>query len=80
MEIKASFVFVYTFIQIQTMILKLLTLSSMVGLAAAENCQEFACTGVLSADNGGGASAQTVSKQYALYILLIETSIHIYFF
>ena len=62
------------------MILKLLTLSSIVGLAAAENCQEFACTGVLSADNGGGASAQTVSNQYALYILLIETSIHFHFF
>ena len=50
------------------MILKLLTLSSIVGLAVAENCEDFDCTGVLHADNGGGASAQTVSRQYALYI------------
>ena len=50
------------------MILKLLTLSSIVGLAAAERCEDFDCTAVLHADNGGGASAQTVSKQYVLYI------------
>ena len=62
------------------MILKLLTLSSIVGLAAAENCEDFNCIGVLHADNGGGASAQTVSKQYALYIKMIETSIHFHFF
>ena len=48
------------------MILKLLTLSSIVGLAAAEKCEDFSCTDVLHADNGGSASYQTVSKQYAL--------------
>ena len=39
---------------------RLLTLVSALGLAAAENCEDFDCTSVLSA-NGGGASAQTVS-------------------
>ena len=41
--------------------LKLLTLVSALGLAAAEDCGDFDCTGVLSAANGGGASAQAVS-------------------
>ena len=61
------------------MILKLLTLSSIVGLAAAENCNDiFSCTDVLQADNGGGASAQTVSKQ--ICIVEHNVDIHIYFF
>lgn len=55
------------------MILKLLTLSSIVGLAAAERCEDFDCTAVLHADNGGGASAQTVSKLYLLDLVLIAT-------
>ena len=59
------------------MILKLLTLSSIVGLAAAENCNDFSCTDVLQADNGGSASYQTVSKQYALLNIV---DIHINFF
>ena len=60
------------------MILKLLTLSSIVGLAAAEKCEDFDCTAALHADNGGGASAQTVSKQ--ICIVEHNVDIHIYFF
>ena len=61
--------------------LRLLTLASVAGLAAAETCSDFDCTGALSADNGGGASAQTVSVKLVNRVRTIrQNQINIFFF
>ena len=62
--------------------LRLLTLASVAGLAAAEQCgADFDCTGVLSADNGGGASAQSVSVKLVNHVRTIrQNQINISFF
>ena len=61
--------------------LRLLTLASVAGFAAAETCEDFSCVGALSADNGGGASAQIVSVKLVNRVRTIrQNQINIFFF
>ena len=61
--------------------LRLLTLAAVAGFAAAETCEDFDCTQALSAANGGGASAQTVSVKLVNRVRTIrQNQINISFF